>query len=447
MTRTIIHSVVVFDGILALPSLSTVVFDSVSGLIESVAPTEETSNSPIAENDPHVVVLDGTGYTLMPGLIDAHVHLQNLDPQSGADHGDVLKQPLTCGVTTVCDMHCDEPTIRGLREQVASEMDDLRKQDHGGNARVTRSDLKSCLLAATIKDGWPKPIVLALRTDDATQKNVASWPNVTSDGAMEYVLSQKSSGADYIKLMQEDGCALAIPTGSMPSATLDLQKAVVQAAHAQDMKVVAHAMSLDNTTLVLEAGVDGLAHSFFDQAPTPAIVEQYKKTGAFMIPTLTALSGLADEEHAIRAKHAAAALDLYKIDKGAHDLMLETHKMSAPTSRLQYALDSVRQLHQAGIDIVAGTDSLKGMKGMAMGPSLWMELDLYVERCGMTPAAALRAATETGSRRLGLVDRGVIRSGKRADLLLVRGRPFESIQALWQDGGIAGVWKEGIRAV
>jgi hypothetical protein len=79
----------------------------------------------------------------------------------------------------------------------------------------------------------------------------------------------------YIKLMQECGAALVF--AELPTPSLELQTAIVNAAHSHNLITVAHALSLSDTLSVLKAGTDGLAHSFCDQAPTKALVDAYKK--------------------------------------------------------------------------------------------------------------------------------------------------------------------------
>lgn len=106
----------------------------------------------------------------------------------------------------------------------------------------------------------------------------------------------------------------------------------------------------------------------------------------------------------------------------------------------------MRQLKAAGIDIVAGTDSVAGLQGTAIGVSLWEELSMYISSCGFSVEEALRSATEVGSRRLGFKDRGTVEEGKRADLVLVKGNLLEDITRLWEGAGITNVWKEGILA-
>src|ERR1700753_3483698 len=121
--------------------------------------------------------------------------------------------------------------------------------------------------------------------------------------------------------------------------------------------------------------------------------------------------------------------------------------MKAPEARVQYAYDTVRILHKAGVDIVAGTDAVAGLKGTAVGPSLWMELDAYVNHCGMSALEALSAATAVSAKRFRFDDRGTVEKGKRADLVLISGDIKTGVECLWEGRGIVGVWKAGFRAV
>jgi imidazolonepropionase-like amidohydrolase len=247
--------------------------------------------------------------------------------------------------------------------------------------------------------------------------------------------------------MQENCCSLALETDSVPAATLELQTALVKAGHSENMVVVGHALSLDNTAILLRAGADGLTHTFVDQPPNDMILELYKKTGAFCIPTLSVLASLTDEEQEERDKFAEIAAGKGLIDHFTEQNMCAALGMKAPDARLQYAYDTVRKLHVEGVDIVAGTDAVAGLKGTAVGPSLWMELDMYVNKCGMSVLEALSAATAVSAKRFKFDDRGTIEKGKRADLVLVYGDIRMGLQNIWKEPGIVGVWKGGFRAM
>lgn len=126
------------------------VFDSDTGRIASVS-TKSSDAFPL-----DATVIDGSGHTLLPGLIESHAHVHGLHLPPGADQSDILRSPLRSGVTTVCDMHSDPDTVHKLRKEIADELDTARKS----SGTVALSDLKSSLYGATIEGGWPKPIVL-----------------------------------------------------------------------------------------------------------------------------------------------------------------------------------------------------------------------------------------------------------------------------------------------
>jgi imidazolonepropionase-like amidohydrolase len=321
-------------------------------------------------------------------------------------------------------MFTDTETVHARRSAIAADLAHAKST----GSPVTMSDLKSCILAATIEGGWPKPIVLGHDPTEELIAQVALWPNLTAETVPEFVEKNKANGADYIKLMQENCCSMAIPTNSIPSATLEFQTAVVEAAHAQELLVVGHATSVDATELVLKAGADGLTHTFIDQTPTDGVVDLYKRTNAFLIPTLTVLSSITGDNAEMRERFAEAAGKKGLLDGFTRETMVDVIGLMAETARLEYGYESVRRLKREGIDIVAGTDSALGLKGTAIGPSMWMEMEMYVEKCGMSVEEALATATGVSAKRFRFGDRG------------------EGLEGLWAEDGIVGVWKEGIKA-
>jgi imidazolonepropionase-like amidohydrolase len=99
---------------------------------------------------------------------------------------------------------------------------------------------------------------------------------------------------------------------------------------------------------------------------------------------------------------------------------------------------------KANILAQSGTDSSEHLVGTRAGASVLHELWLYVNRCGFTPTEALASATSKIAERFKLKDRGMIQVGRRADLVLVKGNPTESIDSLYD---IVGVWRNGERVV
>lgn len=279
---------------------------------------------------------------------------------------------------------------------------------------------------------------------------VDTWPSLTVDTAASFVSNHKANGANYIKLMQENGCSLAMPTNSIPSASVELQTAVVDAAHAEGLLVVGHATARESTEIVLKSGADGLTHTFCDQHPTEDIIALYKKNNAFVVPTLVVISSLTGELQAEREELASLAYDkLGLVDEFTKQNMSEFIGLRSEEATVEHAYSTIRMFIKHGVDVVAGTDSAAGLKGTAIGPSLWLELRLYVEKCGMSVLDALRSATGLCADRFQFTDRGKVEVGRRADLILVNGDPTERLADLWEGekGGVQAVWKLGLRAV
>lgn len=164
------------------------------------------------------------------------------------------------------------------------------------------------------------------------------------------------------------------------------------------------------------------------------------------MPTIVVLTSLTGEEQVWRDRFADIVKSRKVISEAQYDNMKTCLGAKAEGATVEHAYESIKQLKAAGIDVVAGTDSVAGLQGTAIGPSLWQELAMYVDKCGFTAEEALRSATEVGARRFGFHDRGTIEVGKRADLVLVDGDPTQKVERLWEDNGVVSVWKEGFLA-
>lgn len=364
-----------------------------------------------------VPVVFGSGSTLIPGLIDAHIH---------ADKGRVLalEQSLRFGVTTVLDMHNEPPNVAKLKK-IAKERKDV-------------ADFKSCCLAATIDQGWPIPIVTMHDKSEETLAEVATWPKLAKTEDVEQYMQQNiKDGADYTKLMHESGKIMG-QKFNIPS--IELQTAVVKAAHDHGLIAVAHALTLADTLAILEAGVDGLTHTFSDTPPTRELIEAYKAKNTFCIPTLLVHGSVTGEGGPIAASFANDHRAIGKIADAERASMCDCMHFGAQTCKVENAYESVRQLKAAGIDILCGSDAAGPALGTAWGLSIHQELYLFVHEAGFTPQEALRSATSLNAKRFGLHDRGLITQARKADLVLIQGNPLENIRdtlnlkAIWRDG-------------
>ena len=159
---------------------------------------------------------------------------------------------------------------------------------------------------------------------------------------------QTADTTSFIKLMQESGECLNFDPLNAPA--LSLQAAVVNAAHKHGLLTVAHATNLRETMLVLEAGVDGLAHQFFDKPHTSQLIDAYEKHGAFVIPTLTAVNSMIGLHSSNEFAKDPRAIS--KLAESSKACLCDHMSIALPYCDVQYAYDCVRALKLAGVDIV-----------------------------------------------------------------------------------------------
>lgn len=373
----------------------------------------------IAEPDgrPVDVEIDGGGKTLLPGLIDAHTHVSD----------GMLAQALTFGVTTELDMFCLPGNLARQRE-LAAGRDDV-------------ADLRSSGVLATAPDGHPSQIMAAEAESLAWLGDaVGPFDTVAEAGqAKAFVEARLAEGIDYLKIVIDDGGTAGL---KLPVMGPEVVAALVEAGHAAGLKTIAHVATAHDTVVALDAGVDGLAHVFHHSEPGDPSVEDLAARiaahGAFVITTLAYIEAIAQDPAAVelvRDERIAARLsdrDKAVIDRDYSAVPVHPEGPAA-------ARRAVQALREAGVALLAGTDA--NFFAPVHGAAMHRELLLLTE-AGLTPEAALAAATSVPATHFGLADRGRVAPGLRADLLLVNGDPTSDITAT---RAIAEVWRRGVR--
>lgn len=366
-------------------------------------------------------IIDATGCTLMPGLIDAHNH-PNMN---------TLGMDMRFGVTMVCQMQgyfsTEQIEVMNTNKQIANS--------------------QKCFFAVTAPGGHPhellSPETLRMLREKAAKMGVSGKrmkkEASTPQEAEEIVENRIAQGADYIKLMIEDGTVFGHP--GIPDLTDEVIKATCDAAHKHGTMAVAHTMSISATQRAIDNGVDGLMHLFVDRPYTEEIVRNIAKSGAFVCPTIVAGASTVNDSDAVEfGKDSRVSGKLDGDWQKAFGNFINTY----PQGSMQNLLDSVKALHDAGVDILVGTDASQiSVGGMVHGASMHHEMQLLV-RAGLSPLETLRAATSVTARRFNITGKGYIRKGMDADLLLVRGNPAEEISSTLN---IEGVWREGERFI
>lgn len=234
-----------------------------------------------------------------------------------------------------------------------------------------------------------------------------------------------AEGSDFIKLILEDNAALD-PAHPLPTLQADEACAVIAAAKAQGKLSVAHATTQSNALTAIRCGVSGLAHIFVDTPASDELMRVAKQRQVFFVSTLSLLD--------ISARSTSLLPNL--VSEGQERSLRMTTPLIHPGD-FENALESARRLHAAGVRILAGTDA--PAPGTAHGVSIHHEIANLV-KAGFTPEEALAAATSLPAQVFGLRDRGRVRAGARADLVLVAGDPTKEIEGTLR---IQGVWKNG----
>lgn len=396
----LIRHVRVFDGTSVADADSVLVRD---GVITDVG----IGLQPPADAE----LVDGDAGTLLPGLIDAHTHALAVDE---------LEQALAFGVTTELDMFCVPDLLEPLRTAVVD--------------RTDVADLRSAGIGATVPGGHPTQLI---------ERGVyPPFPTVThADEADAFVAARVREGSDYLKVLIEDGSTMG--WGGQPQLDPATITALITAAHTQGLRVVAHVSTQTDAQHCVAAGVDGLAHLFVDQPPDPAFVQRAAAGGVFAIPTITIFEMLYGtsrrETDYINDPELWPYLDPALRTALRSDWREHLSWQPPDWASAEHTRQATRLLHQAGVPILAGTDV--AYPRAAHGLSLHAELAALVD-AGLSPTAALTAATAAPAAAFGLGDRGRIVPGLRADLLLVNGDPTDDITATTT---IAGIWRNGQR--
>lgn len=344
-----------------------------------------------------------SGRYVIPGLIDAHVHLTGAEPDF-AHYVPHLKALLQGGVTAIRDMAGDDRLIGYLAGEANSDT-------------LVSPDIYYVALMA-----GPTFFAEDVRAQEASageQLGFAPWMQaISADTDIPLAVAQaKGTGATALKLY-----------ANLPP---DLVSKIAAEAHRQGLRVWAHATIFPTTpTEAVEAGIDTLSHSpylVWDAAPRVPDDYRVRAKGDFThirpdAPQIVALFKAMKQRGTI-----LDATLLPFVDEAKH----APTKVGAGIVPWSYAV--TRLAHQQGVLIDVGTDS-SGLAHGAQGPDLkalplvHSEMALLVEHCGFTPLEAIRAATQISAAAMGQsAQRGTITPGKRADLVVLDADPTQDI--------------------
>lgn len=363
-------------------------------------------------------VVDTGDCTLMPGLIDAHVHVAAFNCLTFQNYRVATFEVSPQLQMFYCLYHA----------QLCFEMGFTTLRDMGRGTPYGGYSAEFCALRDAINAGIvPGPrMIVSGRTmitgshfDLLTLPRAAKRePGFTADGPWELrrlVREHLRTGCDVIKTCVSGGVA-AKSDHNVRNMTQEELDAVVDEAHAFNKPVAVHCFTPDAQRMCVKAGVDTIEHMVFTDDDA---IARIRDSGRYVIPTLLHRSDIAIER---RREH------------GASEGLVSKMKEIQPA-----CFETFRRMHAAGVKIAMGTDTTVDPE---MGENA-RELQLYVD-LGMSPMDAIRTATRDAADALGLKDDlGTLEPGKLADVIAIDGDPVRDIRVLQDRKRIKLVMKEG----
>ncbi|MBU3004589.1 metal-dependent hydrolase family protein [Paraglaciecola arctica] len=335
---------------------------------------------------------------VMPGLMDMHVHLQfELGPKNDSDTLKVSDQlvqmrsimfamrTLKAGFTTVRDVGSIPQEMYALRDAVNNGWIDGPRIIAAGGVGITggHADISGV-----------KPELMEFYTGSS----ICDGPFDCRRAARHAI----KYGADLIKITSTGGVLTDRATGTGQQMEMDELKEVVLAAKRMGRKVASHAHQEDGIIAALEAGVDSIEHGSY---AGEAAIKLFKKTGAYLVPTL--LAGHTVLEMAENS-----------------DFMSDAIKDKARTVGKEMQ-GNVERAYKAGVKIAFGTDSGVSKHGINAYEAVLMV------KAGMSNMDVIKSATVNSADLLGMTEQiGTLAVGKQADIIATDGSPLEDIQQL-----------------
>ncbi len=326
--------------------------------------------------------------TLLPGLIDAHVHLvwsASAEPHEVVERESRALTALRCANNAALHLRAGVTTVRDVGATDGLSIDVARAVGLGvlPGPRVIAAGRA---IAMTGGHGW----FLGREADGA-------------EAVRHAVRSELKAGATCIKLMASGGVYGHAEEPGSPQLTVEEMRAGVEETHKAGRKVAAHAYSVAAIGNALDAGVDSIEHGSFIDRDTAG---RMRESGTYLVPTMSVYRAMSER---------------------GPELGAPEYIRRKTAEVLEASREAFRLALEAGVPVAAGTDC--GAPGHPHG-TLPDELTLMVES-GASPVQALRFGTSAAADLLGLGDEvGSLEPGKRADLLAVDGDPTSEILAL-----------------
>lgn len=363
---------------------------------------------------PGARVVRAEGKTVMPGLVDAHVHvsfgcepnptavLKELLPYSAIRAAVNARRMLEAGITTIRSMGSIGYADVALRQAIEDGL-------------VVGPRVLACghmlLMTGADEDGYYRPEVRTFR------EGVAQGMATGADEVRRAARIQLYHGADFLKVF---ATGRAFTDGPVAPAAVTFtepeMRAAVEEAHHRGKRVAAHAYSAEGITNAVRAGVDTIEHASFLDEETAALMAE---RGVALVPTFSVF---------------------FRYREAAEQGLVPRWALDKTRAIWEHHGEAFRRALAAGVAIGMGTDCGEAFVHPGQNAK---ELELMVD-AGMKPEQALVAATKAGAEIVGLGDRvGTLEPGKLADLIVVGGDPLADISILQKPEAVGLVMKDG----
>jgi imidazolonepropionase-like amidohydrolase/ABC-type multidrug transport system permease subunit len=373
-------------------------------------------------------VVEAQGKTLLPGLIDAHVHLGGPAgiSSSPGDYDSQNAMPRAAAALLYSGVTAARSVGDGLDASLK-----LRNAINGGGK--LGAQISACGPMFTAENGHGTEFVehLPAAIKESVRTQLLRTPK-TPEEARRQVRELKSAGVDCVKGILEAGWG-----DGMLFDRLDilLVRSVGEEARAQHLPLAVHTGDARDVADAVEIGANSVEHGSWRDEINDHILERMAQQGVYLDPTLSVaeayaqyFAGKADALSSSLVQQVVPA----RVLQGTREFVVSGKGLEAAKAELfQNALEQGRanllRAWKAGVPLVMGTDA--GNPLVFHGPSMHHELQLWVQ-AGIPVEVALKAATVNAAKLLGIAARtGAIRKGLDADLLLVDGNPLQDISA------------------
>ena len=343
-------------------------------------------------------LIDLSSRTILPGLIDAHVHLTSAP--GGAWWREAIDTDeyaaLLGAHNALVTLRAGFTTVRDLGSSGVAGFALKRAIDEGlvpGPRMLVSGPPLSTIGGHGDVAGFRPEVIAALDGHNTC---------TGADQCAARVRELARAGADVIKFMATGG-VLSQGDRQLGQAFTDAEmRAIVETAHGLGLKVAAHAHADEGIAAAVRAGVDSIEHGTF---ASPATIQLMRQRGTALVPTLMAFVGIRE-----------------RLGTGVYTPLVE----SKVRMTLEVVGRAARLAHDAGVPVVFGTDAAVYPHGRNAG-----EFAQLVRYAGMTPAQAIAAATTGAAHLLGLDSEvGRIAPGLSADLIAVDGDPLTDVTRL-----------------